>query len=185
MGVPVDELAVVTVDLGECGEVIAALERAGARVVSDADAATVREARSIALVGEGSFYDGADYLRDHGLDAAVLHAVAHGAPCLGVGLGMCLLYARGAGDVSAGAPVARPMRPTPSGVGLTCGTVFEYKGSLFTRGLGLLGREDDLPATVTLADEGLFGIRDVAALKDDGAAVQVLGMFIAAARDAI
>lgn len=117
--------------------VAGALEGVEVSPLVTANAEAVRAARALVLAGHASFHGLATALHERGLDAAILHAVAHGAWLLGIGTGMQVLVARGAEGIPEDAPVAHPLRATPNGIGLPCGTVYEYGGERWVRGLGI------------------------------------------------
>ena len=85
---------VVLVDAGgtNIGSVRYALQRLGVDAVLTADAATIRAADKVILPGVGAFADAIAELRRTGLGDAFKEAVAAGKPCLGVCLGLQLLF---------------------------------------------------------------------------------------------
>lgn len=85
------EVAIVDMGVGNLRSVQRALEACGARadVTSDPDA--VGKASRVLVPGQGAFCDGMRGL-SRGLGEAVRGAIAHGAPYLGICLGMQLLF---------------------------------------------------------------------------------------------
>ncbi len=85
-------IAVVDYGGGNLGSLISALERRGADFRVSADPAVVAAARAAILPGDGAFAATMNALRERGLDAAVLAAIAAGKPFLGICVGMQILY---------------------------------------------------------------------------------------------
>ncbi len=85
-------LALIDYGAGNLRSVQKALEAAGApaRLVSEPQA--LAGAEKIVLPGVGAFGDGMQGLKDRGLLASLLEAVAAGTPFLGICLGMQLLF---------------------------------------------------------------------------------------------
>jgi len=82
------EVAIVDYGLGNLRSVLRGLEKAGARTVITADAATIASADGIVLPGVGAFREGMEMLGD--LDETVV-AGADTVPVLGICLGMQML----------------------------------------------------------------------------------------------
>ena len=85
-------IAIIDYGMGNLRSVQKALEAVGhgATVASDPD--QVRRASRVILPGVGAFADAIAELRRTGLDAAFVEAVEAGKPCLGVCLGLQLLF---------------------------------------------------------------------------------------------
>ena len=88
---PIDTV-LIDAGTGNLRSVHKALEAAGARVTRTADPETVRKGTRLVLPGVGAFGDFMDGLRQSGLEAAVLEAVARGVPLLGICVGMQALF---------------------------------------------------------------------------------------------
>ena len=85
-------IAIIDYGMGNLRSVQKALEAVGqdALVVSDPD--QIRRASKVILPGVGAFADAIDELRRTGLGEAFVEAVRAGKPCLGVCLGLQLLF---------------------------------------------------------------------------------------------
>lgn len=85
-------IVIIDYGMGNLRSVQKALESVGqvAEITSDPD--RVRHASKVVLPGVGAFADAAAELRRTGLGAAFRDAVAQGKPCLGVCLGLQLLF---------------------------------------------------------------------------------------------
>ena len=85
-------IAIIDYGMGNLRSVQKALEAVGqdAMVVSDPD--QIRRASKVILPGVGAFADAIDELRRTGLGEAFVEAVGAGKPCLGVCLGLQLLF---------------------------------------------------------------------------------------------
>ena len=85
-------IAIIDYGMGNLRSVQKAIEAVGheATVVSDPEA--VRRASRVILPGVGAFADAIDHLRTTGLGEAFVEAVRAGKPCLGVCLGLQLLF---------------------------------------------------------------------------------------------
>lgn len=131
--------AIVVIDYhkGNLSSVRRGLMRAGWDdvVVSD-DPAAIRAAAGLVLPGVGSFYDAIEFMRESGQDEAVLEAIGHGVPFLGICLGLQLLCARGdegvpaeagaSAEAAAAAPADAPGvsgGPWTPGLGVLAGSV--------------------------------------------------------------
>ena len=129
-------IVVVNYHKGNLSSVARGLTRAGAEAEISDDPAVIREADGVVLPGVGSFFDAVTFMRETGEDAAVLDAIATGAPFIGICLGMQLMFERGDEGVPATVPTAEPGTFGPRGAGLAPGTVFEEDGVRWVRGLG-------------------------------------------------
>ena len=85
-------IAIVDVCSGNLRSVERALVRAGGDVVVTRDAATVRRADKIVVPGQGAFGMFMRGLVERGLGDAIRGAIASGRPCLGLCLGMQVLF---------------------------------------------------------------------------------------------
>ena len=85
-------IVIIDYGMGNLRSVQKALESVGhaAEITSDPD--RVRQASKVVLPGVGAFADAAAELRRTGLGGAFRDAVAQGKPCLGVCLGLQLLF---------------------------------------------------------------------------------------------
>jgi glutamine amidotransferase len=85
-------IVIIDYGMGNLRSVQKAIESVGhaAHVSSDPD--TVRRASHVILPGVGAFADAMEELRRTGLDQAFAEAVRAGKPCLGVCLGLQLLF---------------------------------------------------------------------------------------------
>lgn len=85
-------ITLVDIGIGNLHSVQKALERAGGKVLRTESPADVRTAQKIVLPGVGAFGDYMAELRTRGMDEALLHAIARGAPLLGICVGMQALF---------------------------------------------------------------------------------------------
>jgi glutamine amidotransferase len=85
-------IAIIDYGMGNLRSVQKALEAVGAAAEVTSDPARVRRASKVILPGVGAFADAVAELRRTGLDEAFREAVAAGKPCLGVCLGLQLLF---------------------------------------------------------------------------------------------
>ena len=131
------KIIVVDYHKGNLSSVARGLVRAGATAEISDDPAEIRNAAGVVLPGVGAFYDAIAFMHERGQDAAVLHAIAHGAPFLGICLGLQLLFERGDEGVPASG-VDLCGTPSARGTGLAPGDVFEAEGVRWVRGLGVL-----------------------------------------------
>lgn len=85
-------IAIIDYGMGNLRSVSRAVETVGgqARIVSDPD--EVRRADRVILPGVGAFADAIAELKKTGLDQAFIEAVRAGKPCLGVCLGLQLMF---------------------------------------------------------------------------------------------
>lgn len=89
------QVVLIDVGTGNLRSVHKALEAAGATVTRTDDPQVVRRGGRLVLPGVGAFGDFMAGMRARGLEEAVLHAVAQGAPLLGICVGMQALFAVG------------------------------------------------------------------------------------------
>ena len=85
-------IAVIDYGMGNLRSVQKALEAVGAKAEITSDPAHVRQASKVILPGVGAFVDAMTELRRTGLAEAFREAVQAGKPCLGVCLGLQLLF---------------------------------------------------------------------------------------------
>ena len=85
-------IAIIDYGMGNLRSVQKALEAVGARAEVTGDPHAVRRADRVILPGVGAFADAIAELRRTGLAEAFLEAVRSGRPCLGVCLGLQLLF---------------------------------------------------------------------------------------------
>ncbi len=85
-------IAIIDYGMGNLRSVQKALEAVGARAEITADPERVSRATKVILPGVGAFADAIAALRSTGLDQAFQEAVRAGKPCLGVCLGLQLLF---------------------------------------------------------------------------------------------
>jgi glutamine amidotransferase len=85
-------IAIIDYGMGNLRSVQKALEAVGSEAVVSADPDRVRRASKVILPGVGAFADAIDELRRTGLGEAFVEAVRAGKPCLGVCLGLQLLF---------------------------------------------------------------------------------------------
>jgi glutamine amidotransferase len=85
-------IAIIDYGMGNLRSVQKALEAVGARSVVTCDPDRVRGASKVILPGVGAFRDAIAELRRTGLGEAFCDAVRSGVPCLGVCLGLQLLF---------------------------------------------------------------------------------------------
>lgn len=84
-------ITIVDSGIANVGSVLAACRRAGVEARVSCDASAVLESSGIILPGVGSFADGMESLRRHGLIRPLQKAARAGRPILGICLGMQLL----------------------------------------------------------------------------------------------
>lgn len=85
-------IAIIDYGMGNLRSVQKALEAVGQAAVVTADPEQVRRASHVILPGVGAFADAMAELSRSGLGAAFVEAVRAGKPCLGVCLGLQLLF---------------------------------------------------------------------------------------------
>ena len=85
-------ITIIDYGMGNLRSVQKAFEAVGHGAVVTSDPEHVRRASRVILPGVGAFADAADELRRTGLGDAFREAVAAGKPCLGVCLGLQLLF---------------------------------------------------------------------------------------------
>jgi imidazole glycerol-phosphate synthase subunit HisH len=85
-------IAIIDYGMGNLRSVQKALEAVGERATVTGEPDEVRRASRVILPGVGAFADAIAELRRTGLDEAFRDAVAAGKPCLGVCLGLQLLF---------------------------------------------------------------------------------------------
>jgi len=85
-------IAVVDYGMGNLRSVVKGLEKVGAPAAVTTDPEVVAAADGVVLPGVGAFGMAMDHLRQTGLDAAILAAIAADKPFLGICLGLQLLF---------------------------------------------------------------------------------------------
>lgn len=85
-------IALVNYGMGNLRSVQKALERVGSGALITSDPEVVRRCSKVILPGVGAFADAIGELRRTGLGEAFIEAVRSGKPCLGVCLGLQLLF---------------------------------------------------------------------------------------------
>ncbi len=85
-------IAIIDYGMGNLRSVQKALEAVGQRAEVTSDPDRIRHASHVILPGVGAFADAIGELRRTGLGAAFADAVRAGTPCLGVCLGLQLLF---------------------------------------------------------------------------------------------
>src|SRR6516162_11647231 len=85
-------IVVIDYGMGNLRSVQKAIEAVGAAAEITSDPERVRRASKVVLPGVGAFADAMAELRQTGLGEAFCEAVAAGKPCLGVCLGLQLLF---------------------------------------------------------------------------------------------
>jgi imidazole glycerol-phosphate synthase subunit HisH len=85
-------IAIIDYGMGNLRSVQKALEAVGHQATVTSDPHQVRHASKVILPGVGAFADAIDELRRTGLGEAFVEAVKLGKPCLGVCLGLQLLF---------------------------------------------------------------------------------------------
>src|SRR5580698_3095850 len=85
-------IAIIDYGMGNLRSVQKALEAVGSSAEVTCDPRRVRRASKVVLPGVGAFADAMAELRRTGLGEAFREAVASGKPCLGVCLGLQLLF---------------------------------------------------------------------------------------------
>lgn len=85
-------IAIVDYGMGNLRSVQKAIEAVGHAATVTPDPEVVRRASRVVLPGVGAFADAIDHLRRTGLGEAFAEAVRAGRPCLGVCLGLQLLF---------------------------------------------------------------------------------------------
>jgi glutamine amidotransferase len=85
-------IAIIDYGMGNLRSVQKAIEAVGAPAEITSDPARVRQASKVILPGVGAFADAMAELRRTGLGDAFCEAVHQGKPCLGVCLGLQLLF---------------------------------------------------------------------------------------------
>ena len=85
-------IVIIDYGMGNLRSVQKAIEAVGADAVISSDPDRVRQASKVVLPGVGAFADAMSELTRSGLGAAFCEAVDEGKPCLGVCLGLQLLF---------------------------------------------------------------------------------------------
>lgn len=85
-------IAIIDYGMGNLRSVQKALEAVGARAIVTCDPSRVAQASKVVLPGVGAFGDAIAELRRTGLGDAFVESVRAGKPCLGVCLGLQLLF---------------------------------------------------------------------------------------------
>ena len=85
-------IAIIDYGMGNLRSVQKAIEAVGHTATVTADPDTIRSASKVILPGVGAFADAIAHLRRTGLAEAFTEAVQAGKPCLGVCLGLQLLF---------------------------------------------------------------------------------------------
>lgn len=85
-------IAIIDYGMGNLRSVQAGLEFVGQKVVVTDDPEEVAKARAVVLPGVGAFGDAIQKLKKTGLGKAFQEAVNSGKPCIGICLGMQLLF---------------------------------------------------------------------------------------------
>jgi imidazole glycerol-phosphate synthase subunit HisH len=85
-------IVIIDYGMGNLRSVQKAIEAVGADALISSDPDQVRDASKVVLPGVGAFADAMTELERTGLDAAFCEAVREGKPCLGVCLGLQLLF---------------------------------------------------------------------------------------------
>src|SRR5438128_11660583 len=85
-------MVIIDYGMGNLRSVQKAIEAVGHRAVITSDPDEVRRVSKVILPGVGAFADAAAELRRTGLGEAFCEAVRAGKPCLGVCLGLQLLF---------------------------------------------------------------------------------------------
>lgn len=88
-------IAIVDYGVGNIFSLYSSFGYIGAEAVLTGDADKIRAADKIILPGVGAFGDAVEKLRDSGLAQVVVEAAKAGKPCLGICLGMQLLFEKG------------------------------------------------------------------------------------------
>jgi glutamine amidotransferase len=88
----VQTVVIVDYGMGNLRSVQKALERVGREAIISSDPNRVAEAGKIILPGVGAFRDAIARLHDSGLMAPVVEHIQSGKPCLGICLGLQLLF---------------------------------------------------------------------------------------------
>ncbi len=91
-------IVIVDYGMGNLRSVQKAIETVGGSAEITADPDRVRKASRVILPGVGAFADAMSELRRTGMDQAFIEAVRAGKPCLGVCLGLQLLFTTSAED---------------------------------------------------------------------------------------
>ncbi len=85
-------IVIIDFGMGNLRSVQKAIESVGHRALISSDPEMVRAADKVILPGVGAFADAISELRRNGMDQAFIEAVRSGKPCLGVCLGLQLLF---------------------------------------------------------------------------------------------
>jgi glutamine amidotransferase len=85
-------IVIIDYGMGNLRSVQKAIEAVGAKAMISSDPDQVRHASKVVLPGVGAFADAMTELQRTGLDRAFCEAVRDGKPCLGVCLGLQLLF---------------------------------------------------------------------------------------------
>jgi imidazole glycerol-phosphate synthase subunit HisH len=85
-------IAIIDYGMGNLRSVQKALEAVGHPAAVTCDPETIRRADRVILPGVGAFADAAAELKRTGLGQAFIEAVKRGTPCLGICLGLQLLF---------------------------------------------------------------------------------------------
>ena len=85
-------IVILDYGMGNLRSVQKAIEAVGSTAEITSDPDRVRQAAKVILPGVGAFADAMSELRRTGLDQAFSEAVRQGKPCLGVCLGLQLLF---------------------------------------------------------------------------------------------
>ena len=85
-------VAIIDYDAGNIKSVEKALEYLGQKVKITRDQKEILSADRVILPGVGAFGDAMGKIRSYGLESVIQDAVRQGTPCLGIGLGLQLLF---------------------------------------------------------------------------------------------
>lgn len=85
-------IAIINYGMGNLRSVQAGLEYAGQKALVTDDPKKIADAPAVVLPGVGAFCDAISRLRETGLGDAFREAVGSGKPCLGICLGLQLLF---------------------------------------------------------------------------------------------
>ena len=94
-------IAIIDYDAGNIKSVEKALQKLGQEVIITRDAEEILSADKVILPGVGAFGDAMNNLRKYGLDQVIYQVVENETPCLGICLGLQLLFEKS--DESVGA----------------------------------------------------------------------------------
>lgn len=115
-------IAIINYGVGNLLSVEKALWKIGFKAVVTREAEIVQRAQGVVLPGVGAFKQAIAYLERTGLDKTILEVVGRGLPCLGICLGLQLLFTE--------STEGNPGNTATKGMGIFKGRVLKFEGKL-------------------------------------------------------